>query len=336
METATRSHHPVRLKSFELNLRTRELYCNGTRLNLHGHPIDVLAMLVEKPGELVTREAIQNKLWPIGSFVDSEHMLNNSIARLRDALGDHAEQPRYIETLPRLGYRFLAHIDGATGDIRLFVPGDHLRHTSDNPPAIPSLRNPPPTRRLGHVRRISKKLANLWKHIKLLGARRHWILLALSGIVVALLVTFSFVSVRNRPIGKNHAPPIRSLSVLPLVNLSGDPLKNELADSMSDSLIIQLSRIDSLKIIPRSSAMQYKSASKTLTEIARELKTDFMVGGSVSLMGDRVKTSVKLIDAPSGTTIWSRSYECDISDTVALERNVARDIASKIQSVTQH
>lgn len=335
METTTRSHHPVRLKSFELNLRTRELYCNGTRLKLHGHPIDVLAMLVEQPGELVTREAIQNKLWPSGTFVDSEHMLNNSIARLRDALGDHAEQPRYIETLPRMGYRFLAHIDGARGNIRLFVPADRLRHTSDNPTAIPSLRDSPATRQLRQVRRISKKLAKLWKRLKLYWARRHWILLTLSGIFVALLVTLSFVIVQNRPIGQNQAPYMRSLSVLPLVNLSGDPLKNELADNMTDSLIIELSKIDSLKIIPRSSAMQYKGASKTLTEIAREMNADFMVEGSVFLVGDRVKTSVELIDAPLDTAFWSRSYECDIRDALALESEVARDIAIKIQSFSQ-
>ena len=108
MGTVVRPNHLVQFKTFELHLKTKELYRNGVRLRLAGHPIDILAMLLEQPGELVTRESLQKALWPEDTFVDFEHGLNNAINRLRDALGDHAEEPRFIETLPRLGYRFIA------------------------------------------------------------------------------------------------------------------------------------------------------------------------------------------------------------------------------------
>src|SRR5512146_710603 len=117
METAAHSEHLVRFKSFELNLQTRELYRHGLKLRLHGHPIDVLAMLLEKPGELVTREALRKALWPEDTFVDFEHGLNTTINRLREILGDKADAPRFIETIPRLGYRFIASLEAeATND----------------------------------------------------------------------------------------------------------------------------------------------------------------------------------------------------------------------------
>jgi Tol biopolymer transport system component/DNA-binding winged helix-turn-helix (wHTH) protein len=117
MENAVGTNQRVRFKAFELDLHTRELYRNGTRLRAQGQPIDVLEMLLEKPGELVTREQLRKKLWPKDTFVDFEHSLNSTIARLRDALGDRAEDPKFIETLPRLGYRFVAAVESEDGQV---------------------------------------------------------------------------------------------------------------------------------------------------------------------------------------------------------------------------
>ena len=111
METATQPENSVHFENFELKLRTRELYCNGMRLKIRGHPVDVLAILLENPGELVTREELKNRLWPADTFVDFEQILNNSVGRLRDTLNDRAESPKFIETLPRLGYRFIAQVE---------------------------------------------------------------------------------------------------------------------------------------------------------------------------------------------------------------------------------
>ena len=113
METAIRSESSVRFESFELNLQTRELFRSGVRLKLRGHPVDVLAILLEHPGELVTREMLRKRLWPDDTFVDSEQILNNSVGKLREALGDNAESPKFIETLPRLGYRFISPVESA-------------------------------------------------------------------------------------------------------------------------------------------------------------------------------------------------------------------------------
>lgn len=133
METATQPENSVHFESFELKLRTRELYRNGIRLKIRGHPVDVLAILLENPGELVTREELKKRLWPADTFVDFEQILNNSVVKLRDALGDSAESPRFIETLPRLGYRFVASIENGETNVRNTV--QTLAEISHEPPA---------------------------------------------------------------------------------------------------------------------------------------------------------------------------------------------------------
>lgn len=141
METGVASNHVVRYKTLELNLRTRELYKNGQKLKLQGQPIDVLAMLLEKPGDLVTREELQTKLWPETTYVDFEHGLNSTINRLREALGDHADEPQFIETLPRLGYRLILPLEEMLEKIQvpsLSVPTD----SATNPPADDEMAMP--------------------------------------------------------------------------------------------------------------------------------------------------------------------------------------------------
>jgi DNA-binding winged helix-turn-helix (wHTH) protein len=123
VENAIGTNHRVRFKGFELDLYTRELFRNGIRLRVQGQPIDVLQMLLERPGELVTREELRKKLWPEDTFVDFEHSLNSTITRLRDALGDRAEKPRFIETLPRLGYRLIVPLDESLEETRPALDG---------------------------------------------------------------------------------------------------------------------------------------------------------------------------------------------------------------------
>jgi Tol biopolymer transport system component/DNA-binding winged helix-turn-helix (wHTH) protein len=139
METAIRSESSVRFESFEFSPRTGELFRNGFRLKLRGHPTDVLAILLEHPGEVVTRETFQKRLWPENTFVDFEQILNNSIARLRDVLGDQAESPEFIETLPRLGYRFIAPVEKTSASN---PPAETPNHCSHTPAAAPDLQAP--------------------------------------------------------------------------------------------------------------------------------------------------------------------------------------------------
>jgi DNA-binding winged helix-turn-helix (wHTH) protein len=145
METAAQLKHSVRFRNFELNLLTRELHRNGRLIKLRGHPIEVLAILLERHGELVTREELQKKLWPRGTFVDFEQILNNSIRMLREALGDKAEAPQYIETLPRLGYRFIARVETTAVDAAAPAPtvteeGRLSAPPESSVPSVPSKR----------------------------------------------------------------------------------------------------------------------------------------------------------------------------------------------------
>ena len=181
METASRSEHLVSFKSFELDLHTRELRRNGRLVKLHGHPIDVLAMLLERPGKLVTREELQRRLWPKDTFVDFEQILNNSIGKLRDALGDRAEEPRFIETLPRLGYRFIAPV--TIGSDRQCAP-----ETPSTDPAMPRAGDDSDPL-LTPTGRLELAASNRW----------HWGAATVMGLVVPLTIaSIIYVSAHRR------------------------------------------------------------------------------------------------------------------------------------------
>ncbi len=241
MEAAARSGSVIRFKAFELDLHTRELHKHGLKLKLQGHPIDVLAMLVERPGELVTRDELQKKLWPEDTFVDFEHGLNSAINRLREALGDNAESPRYIETLPRRGYRFIASVEtdqplsvplqenGATGD------SSHGSEAEQREVVVGAVREPP--------------------------LRKGWTVattgVALLAVVIALFA-LNIGGLRDRTLRAVRAmgePQSQSIAVLPLANLSRDPEQEYFADGMTDALITDLGRIGALRVISRQSVM---------------------------------------------------------------------------------
>jgi DNA-binding winged helix-turn-helix (wHTH) protein len=212
METAGRSDQHVRFKSFELNLHTRELYKHGLKLKLQGHPVEVLALLLERPGDLVTREELQQRLWPQDTFVDFEHGLNSTINRLRETLGDHAEAPRFIETLPRLGYRFIAPVEDSD------LP---------DPASSPQTGKPHGTERLPAVAtRPSASAAKLlaWAIAAALGA-------------LALLIAFNAFGLRDRLRERLlPAPAFRSISALPPQSLAGNHQKEYSAQPMTKAL----------------------------------------------------------------------------------------------------
>lgn len=236
----------TRFGPFEVNLRAGELRKHGLKIRLQDQPFQILAMLLAHPGEVVTREELRQKLWPADTtFVDFDHGLNNAINRLREALGDSADHPRYVETVPRRGHRFIAPLD--------------------------------------YEREVSSPLR------------------------------------------------IQSLAVLPLENLTGDPSQEYFVDGMTDALITNLAQISALRVISRTSAMQYKGARKPLPEIAQELKVDAVVEGAVARAGDRVRISAQLVDAPNDRHVWAEEYERELHDILALQSEVARAIATEIQ-----
>lgn len=299
----------IRFGVFELDLRSGELQKQGRKIRLEGQPVQVLICLLENPGELVTREDLHGRLWPADTFVNFEHGLNAAVKRLRQALKDSADNPRFVETLPRRGYRFIAPVQSLAADEEL--PAEVV----ESPPA-PNLTEeknivePAPNR---HWSR-----ATIWS-----GAA----LLVMLGIFLAWTFRNAFAP----------SPVILSLAVLPLENLSGDASQDYFSDGMTDELITELGQISQLRVISRTSVMTYKGAHKSLPEIARDLNVDAVVEGAVVRSGHRVRITAQLILAAADKHLWARSYEGEMGDTLALQKQVARSIASEIRiELTPH
>jgi len=264
-------------------------------------------MLLEHPGEVVTREELQKKLWPADTFVDFDHGLNKAVSKIREALGDSAESPRFVETVARRGYRFLADVKVAEED-PVRIPQPPAR---PNPMAESGSR-PDLARESGAPKHLQPSLA--WK---------------ISGFAVLLLVT-SLAAWKIHSWNR-RAPAIRSLAVLPLESLSSDSSQDYFADGMTDELISDLGQISALRVISRTSVMTYKHARKPLPQIARELNVDAVVEGTVLRSGDQVRITAQLIEASSDKHLWSQSYEGEFRDTLALQNQVARAIADQIR-----
>jgi TolB-like protein/DNA-binding winged helix-turn-helix (wHTH) protein/Tfp pilus assembly protein PilF len=285
---------PIRFGVFEVDVQSGELRRQGTRVKLQEQPFQALALLLEHPGKVLTREEFQKKLWPNNTFVDFDRGLNKAINRLREALGDDADNPRFIETLPQRGYRFIAPVQSP--------PAPH--------PAIPEHS---PSRRRWYVAGAGMLLA--------VG-------------LVALAANVGGVLDRLMP--QRVRPRITSLVVLPLANLSADPAQMHFSDAMTDELIGAIASISSLRVISRTSSMQYKDAHKSLPAIARELGVDAVVEGTVLRSGGRVRITVQLIEARDDHHLWSGKYERDLNDILQLQGEVAQAIAEQIQSKVEN
>ena len=290
----------VRFGAFEVDFRNGDVRKYGLRIRLQSQPFHVLQVLLERPGELVTREELQRQIWPADTFVDFEKGLNNAIKRLRDALGDSADQPRYIETHSRRGYRFIGSVTATNG------AGRAVEKASMGEAVVPRRSRP-------RYRRLAA------------GA-------ALFLAFVATLFWLGVGGVKDRWLIRPSSPVIHSLAVLPLTNLSNDPNQEYFADGMTDALITDLAQIASLKVISRTSVMRYKKSSQPLPEIASELNVDGIVEGTVQRSGDRVRITAQLIHGSSDKHLWANSFEVDARDVFALERNITREIARRVQA----
>ncbi len=298
----------LRFGVFEVELRAGELRKRGVRIRLQEQPFQVLAMLIQRPGEIVTREELRTRLWSADTFVDFDHGVNKAINRIRDAIGDSATSPRFIETVARRGYRFIGDVTAVeqTGVSPREPP-------VDTPPGFTAEHTgPPPEPGPAHSRRI-------------------W---SVAGVAVAIVfAVVLFVRLRSGP----PIAPIHSLAVLPLENVSGDVSQEYFADGMTDELITTLGQISALRVISRTSAMLYKGARKPLAQIARELDVDAVVDGAVFRSGNQVRITAEIIDARNDTHLWSHSFSGELRDALALQQTVARAIADQIsRTVNSH
>jgi TolB-like protein/DNA-binding winged helix-turn-helix (wHTH) protein/tetratricopeptide (TPR) repeat protein len=294
----------LRFGVFEADLRTGELTKHGRRRRLQEQPFQLLVVLLEKPGDLVTREELHARLWP-QTTVDFDHGLNKAISKIRDALGDSADNPRFIETVARRGYRFLASVTIVEDRQPDPAVDDRVVHAAPGP-ARPVDAGASPGR---HPRTFAWRLFGF-------------------GLAVVLAVSSAWIFYWSR-----HAEAtIRSLAVLPLENLSGDASQDYFADGMTEELITDLGQIRALRVISRTSTMTYKSVHKSLAVIARELNVEAVVEGSVLRSGNQVRITAQLIQVPADRHMWAQSYEGDIRDSLALQSRVARDIAEQIRA----
>ena len=306
MQEASQLRGAVRFGVFELDLQAGQMRKHGLRVRLQEQPFQVLVMLLERHGEVVTREELQKKLWPADTFVDFDHGLNKAINKVRDALGDSAESPRFVETVSRRGYRFLAEVKVTGAPIRgpelatQPQPGAEAREQRD-PASKPSMLNQPLP-------------SYAWK---------------ISVLVLALLL--ASLGTWKLYFSNGPSPVIRSLAVLPLESLSSDASQDYFADGMTDELISDLGQISALRVISRTSVMAYKHARKSLPQIARELNVDAVVEGTVLRSGDHVRITAQLIEAATDKHLWSQSYESELRDALAVQNNVARAIADQIR-----
>jgi TolB-like protein/DNA-binding winged helix-turn-helix (wHTH) protein/Flp pilus assembly protein TadD len=267
---------------------------------LQEKPFAILAILLDQAGEVVSREQIHKRLWHVDTFVDFDHGLNNAINKLRYALGDSADNPRFIETVGRRGYRFIAQVER---------PGQ-APAPADVEPEVPLATRP------------SRSTAS--RKARTAG------LIALA----ALLLLFAGANVvrwgRQRMHGSSPAR-IQSIAVLPLDNLSGNPAEEYFADGLTDELTTELAVIGSLRVISRTSMMHYRGTRKTLPQIGRELSVDAIVEGSVVHSGNRVRINAQLIETATDHHLWAKTYDRDMSDILAIQGQVAQAIAAAVQ-----
>src|SRR5215467_10350241 len=287
----------LRFGVFELELQNLELRKRGVKIKLQVQPLKVLRLLLDHPGQIVAREQLRSHIWPSNTFVEFDHGLYSAMARLREALGDSAESPRFIETVARRGYRFIAPISSPGADA------------------------------------VSPQRSKA-------GGRKAWLRRAAASIVAGLLggaVLLSIVLSANLGnsrewLRRRSNPNIRSLAVLPLENLSGDPAQEYFADGMTDELITQLAQLDGIKVISRTSIMQYKGVARPHRQVGKELGVDAVLEGSVARSGEHVRITAQLIDADSDQHLWARSYDRDIRDVLKLQNEMANEIAGEIRA----
>lgn len=302
---------------YALDLRSGELRKHGVRLRMGGQPFEILVALLAHPGEMVTREELRAKLWANDTFVDFDHGLNSAVQRLRDCLSDTAEEPLWVETIPRRGYRFIGQVGWSDGAGPFPSNGETAAPRGETGLAREA--------ELPVDERVTDGVLDRTKRFRIAAIP----IAAVAAILLAWPL-FRFGLPWKTPAGESVA--IHSIAVLPLENLSGNPAQDYFTDGMTDELITQLARTKGLRVISRTSVMQYKGVHRPLKDIARELGVEGILEGSVVNEAGRVRVTVQLIRAASDTHVWAQSYIRDSSDLLLLQQELAENVAKEVSS----
>ena len=290
----------LRFGPFEVDVRARQLKKRGIKIRLQQQPFQVLILLLEHAGEVVTRDELQKAIWPADTFVDFDLGLATAIHKLRQAVGDSAESPRYVETLPKRGYRFIGTLEADS--------------SGDNKEGI-SILTPSGVAPIEQLGVASSKPT-------------HLLVLGLGAILLICAISIPLVRTRFWP----SQPAIHAVAVLPFSNLSGDPLQDYFADGITDELTTDLAKIGALQVLSRTSATRYRNTQIAVPEIARQLKVDAIVEGSIVPSGNRIRITAQLINASNDRHLWAESYDTDVSDILNVQNTVALSIARQIRA----
>jgi TolB-like protein/DNA-binding winged helix-turn-helix (wHTH) protein/Tfp pilus assembly protein PilF len=307
---------------FEVDLQNRELTREGKKVKLQDKPFQILQLLLAEPRKLVTREELRRSLWPADTFVDFEAGLNTAIRKLRDALQDDAKAPLFVETVQRHGYRFMAPIETVAFGMQCELP---TASTELGNAAGKNLPDSSQARAQSETQMESGR--NNRAHVRSILA----LAIGSTAVVVLVLAGLSVTGLRDRLLRRTSERRIQSLAVLPLQNLSGDPSQEYFADGMMEALITDVGKIAAVRVISRTSSMQYKGTHKTLPQIARELNVDVVLEGAVLRSGNRIRITTQLVEASTDRHIWAQSYERDLGDVLALQDELARAVATAVK-----
>jgi TolB-like protein/DNA-binding winged helix-turn-helix (wHTH) protein/Flp pilus assembly protein TadD len=315
------STDPVfRFGVFELDVKAEELRKAGTPVKLQPQPFRVLLVLVRSAGEVVTREAIRQEIWGNDTFVDFDQSLNFCIKQIRNVLGDEADVPRYVQTVHRRGYKFIAPVTSPRTTVEIGASAEGPLTESGRVPIATvvtsaPVENVPAAVHVPARRHISMGLlVGMWVVAAAIGAGLYWYLVD-----------------RSTPFPRGKA----RLLVLPFENLSGDPEQAYLADGVTEEISAQLGTLNPAKlgVIARTAAMRYRANPKTLAQTRKELGVDYVLEGSLRRSGDRVRVTTQLIKMSDETHIWAQSYDGEFSRLIALQKQVAHDVARQLSMV---
>jgi TolB-like protein/DNA-binding winged helix-turn-helix (wHTH) protein/Tfp pilus assembly protein PilF len=298
---------------FELDRDSGELRRHGLKIRLPDQSFQILKALLRRPGEVVTREELRQVLWTSDTFVDFEVGLNSAVRKLREALDDAADNPRFIETLPRRGYRFIASVSTPAE-----LPLPALEEASDAfaaSAAQPTVEPSAPAAALP----IAPPPAVAARRVRV------WAVLVVAALAAGAGALYQRGGIGSRP--RPAADPIRAVVVLPFENLTGDASQDYFVDSVTDAVTAHLGRVAGLDVVSRTSARQYKQTGKRLQEIGRELQVDGVVEGAVARSGGGVRITARLIRAATDRDVWTQIYEGDLNQMLALQQQIASEIA---------
>jgi len=317
----------ARFGVFEADFDSRKLTKSGFRIRLQDQPFQLLALLLERQGRVVTREELKEKLWPGDTFVEFDVGLNTAVKKLRAALSDSADNPRFVETVPRVGYRFVAPVSVSRPAVSSYVQPEVavaiVEESGDSPlppGASSSDAAAPGATPQGKVPFRDSATFSLQRLAT-------WVAVG----IVLVAAGFAFRMRVKSPVTASSRASIQAIAVLPLLNVSADATQEYFADGMTDEIITDLAKLAGPKVISRTSAMQYKGTHKTIPEIAHELHVGAVLEGSVERSGERIRVRMQLIDAATDQHLWAEAYDRQLKDVLLLEAELAQDIAGQVE-----